>query len=793
MANNTEKRITAKMILDSSGYNDSVKGINSSLKQVQSEFKLASEGLKSFGKDSEKLKSVQESLAKQVELHGKKVDTYKQAIEKTTTKMNDNIKERDKLKASLESANAKYSEAVKLYGKESTEAKKAKEEVEKLEKEYKNKEKAVESNAKQIQNYETNMNKAKEQMIKTQGELRNISGELDKSNNKWLNASENLKKASEKLKNVGSTVSGAGDKVLKFTAPLVAGGIASLKFATDFEDSIAKVSTIADETEVSMGDLRKQILKLSSDTGIASSEIANNVYDAISAGQKTGDAVNFVANSTKLAKAGFAEAGQSLDLLTTIMNSYGLKSKEVNNVSDILIQTQNKGKVTVAELSSSMGKVIPTANSLGVNLQQVASGYAIMTSKGIKAAETTTYMNSMLNEMGKSGTTANKAIKEASGKTFPELIKSGKTVGDILSIMNDYAKKNGKSLADMFGSAEAGKAALILSTNAGKDFNSMLGEMKNSAGSTDEAFKKVSDTTGEKFKKSLNKLKNEAIKLGDALAPMMDKGSELITKITDKLGQLDEQQLQTITKAGMAAIAFGGFLKIVGGGISTIGSIAGGLSKLTAVMGTATTATTAIGTATTTAAGVGTAGGLAGLGTAIGGAVMTFAPFIAGAAAIGLAAYGIHKHMSQEAVPAVDLFANKVQTTTNTIKTANGQIIQSYGQTTIEISKATKDAVGAYVKMDDDVTKTLSNLYVTSSKITGDNTKDLVSKYSNMTQQIKAGMDKHYNEEKQAMQTFLTNSKNITKEEQKQMLDNLKKSNEDKKKWMAILSKYKIF
>lgn len=356
MAKNTEKRITAKMVLDSTGYNDKLKGLNAEMKKHQAELKLASEGIKSFGKDSEKLKSVQESLTRQLELHNKKVDIYKQSIEKANAKMQDNIKTRDKIKESLDKANKKYEEAVKIYGKESDEAKKAKEEVDKLKEEHEKSSKTVETNAKQIQNYETNLDKAKGQMVKTQGELKKVNGELEKNTNKWLKASEGLKKSSEKLKKLGGGMEKAGDGILKITAPLAAGGIASLKFSTDFEDSIAKVSTIADTSQVPVDGLRKDILKLSNDTGIASSEIANNVYDAISAGQKTGDAVNFVKNSTKLAKAGFAEAGQSLDLLTTIMNSYGMKSNEVNKVSDILINTQNKGKVTVGELSSSMGK-----------------------------------------------------------------------------------------------------------------------------------------------------------------------------------------------------------------------------------------------------------------------------------------------------------------------------------------------------------------------------------------------------------------------------------------------------
>ena len=114
-----------------------------------------------------------------------------------------------------------------------------------------------------------------------------------------------------------------------------------------------------------LSELQKAILDLSNQTGISSTEIANNVYDAISAGQKTGDAVNFVSNSTMLAKAGFADAGNALDILTTIMNAYGLEASEVTNVSDILIQTQNLGKTTVAELSTSMGKIILLPKQMG--------------------------------------------------------------------------------------------------------------------------------------------------------------------------------------------------------------------------------------------------------------------------------------------------------------------------------------------------------------------------------------------------------------------------------------------
>ena len=176
------------------------------------------------------------------------------------------------------------------------------------------------------------------------------------------------------LQKVGSTSTNVGKTLLGLSAPITGVGIASTKSAITFEDSMAKVMTIADKTEMSYDDMKNAIMELSSQTGISANEIADNVYNAISAGQKTGDAVNFVSNSTKLAKAGFADAGSALDVLTTILNAYGMEAKEVTNVSDMLIQTQNKGKVTVGELSSAMGKVIPTANANNVALEQLCSG-----------------------------------------------------------------------------------------------------------------------------------------------------------------------------------------------------------------------------------------------------------------------------------------------------------------------------------------------------------------------------------------------------------------------------------
>nr|DAQ39542.1 MAG TPA: minor tail protein [Caudoviricetes sp.] len=401
-----------------------------------------------------------------------------------------------------------------------------------------------------------------------------------------------FEKVGNKVAKVGGNVSKVGQKLsAAVTAPIMGIGTAAVAGALNFEDAMAKVSTIADTTEVPLEDLKKSILDLSNETGIASSEIADNVYNAISAGQSTGDAVNFVQNATRLATAGFAESADTLDVLSTILNAYGLEATEVGNVSDMLIQTQNKGKTTVSELASSMGKVIPTANAYGVSLDQLCTSYAIMTANGIATAETTTYLNSMINELGKSGTSASKVIEEKTGKSFGELISEGKSLGDVLGIMQEYADETGASMGDLWGSAEAGKAALVLLKDGADGFNSSLKDMNNAAkdgATTQESFEKM-ETTSFELKKALNELKNTAIDLGGSilknLMPYIEKGAEKVKEFSEWFAGLDDKQKDMIVKIGLIVAAVGPVLSIVGKTITVGGKLISGAGKVTKAIG----------------------------------------------------------------------------------------------------------------------------------------------------------------------------------------------------------------
>lgn len=497
---------------------DSISTLDASAKKNESSFKLMKSQWDKNTSSAKKLKDEQKYLTEQGETYQKKVGLVKEELKLLENAEGDNKKAIEEKKAALNEAEASLNE------------------------------------------YKSRLKEVNEQLKFGKASIEEYT--------------EKVQKAGEKVKDAGSGMT------KKVTAPILAAGAASAKMAMDFEDSMAKVSTIADATEVPMDEMQKAILDLSNQTGISSEEIAQNVYDSISAGQKTGDAVNFVSNSTKLAKAGFADAGAALDVLTTIMNAYGLKASEVTNVSDMLIQTQNLGKTTVADLASSMGKVIPTANAYGVSLDELCAGYAIMTANGVATAESTTYMNGMLNELGKSGTTVSETLKEKTGKTFKELMDNGMSLSDVLKIISDAATENNKSFGDMWSSSEAGKAGMILLGDSAENFNGVLEQMQNSAGATNTAFEKL-DTNSTKIKKTTNELKNDAIDLGttlmEELAPIIENIAEKISQFTEWFNGLSESEKQMIIQIGLIVAAIGPLLIVLGTVVSSGAKIIGGI------------------------------------------------------------------------------------------------------------------------------------------------------------------------------------------------------------------------
>lgn len=336
---------------------------------------------------------------------------------------------------------------------------------------------------------------------------------------------------------------------------LTAAGIgAMLKSAftggTEFETAIAKVGTIADTAKVPLDELKRQISDVSGTMGIEGANLAEATYQAISASVATEDAVAFAAKASKLAAAGFTSESSAVDILTTALNAYGLGADEAGHVSDVLLTTQNLGKTSVDELSSSMGKVIPLASAYNVSLENLSSGLAIMTANGIATAEATTYTKSMLNELGDTGSDVSKILQNETGQSFAQLMDSGASLGDVLQILYDSVDGDSTAFAGLWSSVEAGTGALSLADAGAEKFNDVLGQMQADSNLTETAYATMTDT----MQHSMDMLQTSAQNLGIAL---FDSVSGQLGSAVD----LASGYLQTLTDSfqsgGLAGLAEG--------------------------------------------------------------------------------------------------------------------------------------------------------------------------------------------------------------------------------------------
>lgn len=420
--------------------------------------------------------------------------------------------------------------------------------------------------------------KLQREIIETESKLKNFKSQLRELGN------VNLKALGEQLKQIGNKMEEVGKGLTqKVTAPITAAYAASAKAALNYGDAIAKVSTIADESQVPIDDLKSGIMNLSNATGISSAELAEASYQALSASVETKDVMGFLEDASGLAKAGFLDSASAVDVLTTVINAYGYEAQDAENIASQLIQTQNDGKTTVNELAQAMGNVIPTASALNVPFEQLNASYVLMTKQGINTANATTYLNGMFTELADGGSDVSQILQNKTGKTFGQLMNEGASLGDILSILNESVDGDSEAFLNLWGNTRAGRGALSLLNGGVEEFNEEAEKMEGATGNVNKALKKLK-TPGASARKALNKLVNVGIQIGDVLAPAIEKAADFISGLMDKFSDLSPTAKKAIVIIGGIVAAIGPAILLLGKTITTVGKLMIAGSKIIGVV-----------------------------------------------------------------------------------------------------------------------------------------------------------------------------------------------------------------
>ncbi|QQU18075.1 phage tail tape measure protein [Enterococcus casseliflavus] len=522
-----------------------------------------------------------------------------------------------------------------------------------------------------LANYKLQLQNTAGQMARLQVETQGVTGWLKQHGDAYI-------KQGEKIQKFGGMVSKAGTALtVGVTAPIVAGATAVTKAAIDWESAFAGVKKTSDEVVDSNGnvvysyaDLETSLRGLAKELPSTHSEIAAVAEAAGQLGIQTQDITAFTKTMIDMGESTNLSAEDAATAIAKIANITGMTSSEYQRFGSSVVALGNNFATTEADIVQMSNRLASAGTLAGLSNQEILGLATAMSSVGIEAEAGGTAMTQTLTAIEKAAVEGGDSLDQfakVAGMSSSEFAKqwNEKPIEAIQSFIKALGELDGKGesatlMLDEMGLSGVRQSNMLKSLALASDTLSGAVDMSTQAWEENTALTNEAGTRYETTESKLKMLRNEAVDaaiefggpLVDALRDGLEASKPLIKSFGDMakaFSSLDKEQQQNIIKWGLMAAAAGPALKLLGGGISTIGSVTKGVGKLStgivklvasaaekkAIAGLATSIT-GVGTAATTAVGTGTAGaaagGLAGLGTAIAG--------LAGPIAIGVTALG---------------------------------------------------------------------------------------------------------------------------------------------------------
>jgi TP901 family phage tail tape measure protein len=264
----------------------------------------------------------------------------------------------------------------------------------------------------------------------------------------------------------------------------------------EFQVRMAEVSTILDDIGMKqLPMLTAGVQTLSITFGQATSDMAKGLYDILSAAFDAKDAIGLLNNAVKASIAGLSTVRDSVDILTTILNSYGMAAGESARVSDILFQSVIRGKFQFTELASALQYVIPIAAQAGLKFKEVMAALSTATRHGLRLDMTSRGLALTIQNIVNPTESAQKAAREY-GIEMNALALRVLGLHGWFAVLNEKTKEFGDVIIpDLIQNMRSLRVAAVLASDVGlKGFAEDMDLVEKAIGTTNTAMEKMMGT-----------------------------------------------------------------------------------------------------------------------------------------------------------------------------------------------------------------------------------------------------------------------------------------------------------
>ncbi len=444
------------------------------------------------------------------------------------------------------------------------------------------------------------------EIIETERNLRDLENQANQS----ATALQKISATGEKLKTVGDNISSAGEKLLPVTAGVTALGTAAVSTAANFESSMSQVQATMGITKDSMSEVNGESVntmdtlsalakKMGSETAFSASECAEALNYLALAGYDTQQMCDTLPTVLNLAAAGGIDLASASDMVTDAMSALGMGVDEAGTMVDQMAKTASTTNTSVAQLGEGILTIGATAKTVKGGTAELNTALGILANNGIKGAEGGTHLRNVILSLQNPTDKAADCLNEL-GVSVYDSEGNMRSLNDILGDLNTSmdgmtAEEKSNIIGKIFNKTDLSSVNALLA-NTGDTWDDLQQSIIDSGG----AAQQMADTQLDNLQGQITILKSAleglAISFGELLLPAIKMIVGWVQKFVDWLNGMDEGTKKVITTVALLAAALGPVLIVVGKVVSAVGTIMTIVPKVAGVINTVKTAFAALNT-----------------------------------------------------------------------------------------------------------------------------------------------------------------------------------------------------
>ena len=455
--------------------------------------------------------------------------------------------------------------------------------------------------------------KKEKELAQAEIQLKKYGTQLNDVNSKLASSVEKNKELVESLTTVGNKIENVGKKASVLSGAFAAGLTASAKTAIDFESAFAGVEKTVDATEEQLANLKQGIRDLAKQIPASTTEISAVAEAAGQLGIQTDNILDFTKAMVDLGESTNLSSTEAADALARFANITGMSQKDFDKLGSTIVDLGNHCATTESEIVQMGLRIAGAGKTVGMSEADIMGFAAALSSVGIEAEMGGSAISKMLIKIESAVAENSSALKDyakVAGLTAEEFKQAWEkdATGAMVKFIEGLGnvEKNGGNLITTLNDLDISEVRLrdtmLRLANSSELFNDTVA-LGNKAWDENNALSNEASKRYNTLKSKLeivkNKLLDNVITIGNKLMPVVEKILDKVSKWTDNLSKLNDNQIETILKIGGMVVAAGPLLTILGKIITGIGDTVGTFSKfndaLKVASGTMTTTDTTVG------------------------------------------------------------------------------------------------------------------------------------------------------------------------------------------------------